>query len=92
MNEGRPGGRSLSIRQLERLFRRYLHVSPAKYYKNARLDLARGLVQETNLPAKEIAAACGFSISGQFCKNYSQRFCQSPHNRRRSNAHMKPAT
>jgi len=71
---------NLSPRQLERLFNRYLGVSPAKHYKNIRLDLGRSRVFGTDLTLGEIAVACGFQSTTRFTKNYRDRFGEAPFN------------
>ncbi|MEM7301140.1 MAG: helix-turn-helix domain-containing protein [Pseudomonadota bacterium] len=64
----------LSQRQLERLFRSHTGVSPVRYYLDVRLDRARGLVTQTELPIVDIAVACGFTSSAQFSRAYKKRF------------------
>ena len=64
----------LSQRQLERLFRTYTGVSPVRYYVDVRLDRARGLVTQTELPIVDVAAACGFGSAVQFTRTYKHRF------------------
>lgn len=67
-----------SQRQLERIFRSHTGVSPVRYYIDVRLDRARGLVTQTELPIVEVAAACGFGSRGQFTRSYKYRFGLSP--------------
>ena len=64
----------LSQRQLERLFRIHTGVSPIRYYVDVRLDRARGLVTQTELPIVAVAAACGFGNAVQFTRTYKKRF------------------
>ena len=64
----------LSQRQLERLFRVHTGVSPIRYYVDVRLDRARGLVTQTELPIVAVAAACGFANAVQFTRMYKKRF------------------
>ena len=68
----------LSQRQLERLFREHTGVSPVRYYIDVRLDRARGLVTQTELPIVEVAAACGFGSAVQFTRTYKRRFGLAP--------------
>ena len=68
-----------STRQLERLFKRFLGITPSRYYKDIRLDLGRSLIHETELSVMEIAFACGYASSTQFSKGYKARFGESPH-------------
>lgn len=67
-----------SRRQIERLFCKYLNCPPMVYYRNLRLDRARGLLLETGLKYTEIAVACGFKSYGAFTRAYHDRFGQSP--------------
>ncbi len=69
---------ALSQRQLERLFQQHSGITPVRYYLDVRLDRARGLVTQTELPIVDIAVACGFSGSAQFSKAYRRRFANTP--------------
>ena len=69
---------NVSQRQLNRLFERYLKKAPAKYYRDIRLDRARGLVTQTALALSEIAFACGFSSQAYFSRAYKSRFGLPP--------------
>ncbi len=68
----------ISTRQLERLFRRYLGVSPKTYMMTLRLERARTLLQQTPMRAIDVATACGFSTQSLFSKRYKQHFGKSP--------------
>ncbi len=68
----------VSHRQLDRLFARYVSKSPAIYYRDIRLDRARGLVTQTDLPMSEIAIASGFASQVHFSRAYRERFGLSP--------------
>lgn len=68
----------LSQRQLDRLFQRYVGKSPVIYYRNIRLDRARGLVTQTSLLISEIALASGFSSAVHFGRAYKERFGLTP--------------
>lgn len=70
----------ISKRQIERLFKRYMGVSPSRYYKSMRLDVGRSLLSETNMPVTEIAMACGFGSASSFSKSFKERFDQNPVN------------
>jgi len=73
----------LSRRQLERLFRRYLVTSPARYYLRLRLERARLLLSQTTMPVTEIAFACGFTSASHFSKCYRDMFGRTPRDERR---------
>ena len=72
------GGVGLSQRQLERLFATYVGASPVQYYRDIRLDRARGLVTQTELPLYQIAVACGFASPEHFSRAYRERFGLAP--------------
>lgn len=74
----------LSRRQLERLFRRYLNTSPARYYLRLRLERARLLLTQTTMPVTEIAFACGFTSASHFSKCYRDMFGRTPRDQRRT--------
>jgi AraC family transcriptional regulator, glycine betaine-responsive activator len=67
-----------SRRQLERNFKKYLRCPPMVFYRNLRLDRARGLLLETDLKYTEISVACGFKSFGSFSRTYRDRFGQTP--------------
>ncbi len=67
-----------SQRQLERLFHIHTGVSPLRYYIDVRLDRARGLLTQTDLPVCEVAAACGFNSPVHFSRTYKARFGITP--------------
>ena len=73
----------LSRRQIERLFDAHLAESPAAVYRNIRLDRARALLAETDLPVADIAAATGFSSSDLLSRHMKARFGETPQGLRR---------
>lgn len=68
----------LSHRQLDRLFAQCVRKTPALYYRDIRLDRARGLVTQTDLSMSEIAFASGFSSQVHFSRAYKERFGLPP--------------
>ncbi len=68
----------LSLRQMERLFADHLKASPARFYLNLRLQRARQLVLQTNMPLIQIAVSTGFVSAGHFTKCYRGLFGQAP--------------
>jgi transcriptional regulator GlxA family with amidase domain len=89
---GRAG---LSTRQLERLFRKYLSRSPARYYLELRLHKARLLLLQTNMSVIDVALACGFVSASHFSKCYRDFFGRTPRKERNvpacSDARLIPA-
>lgn len=73
---------SLSTRQLERLFRKYLNRSPARYYLELRLNRARLLLLQTNMSVIDVALACGFVSASHFSKCYRDFFGKTPRRER----------
>jgi transcriptional regulator GlxA family with amidase domain len=73
----------VSRRQLERLFKRYLNIVPARYYLNLRLKRARQCLLQTDLSITEVALACGFVSAPHFSKRYRELFGRSPRDERR---------
>ncbi len=72
----------LSSRQLERLFRKYLGRSPARYYVELRLNRARLLLLQTNMSVIDVALACGFVSASHFSKCYRDYFGKTPRHER----------
>lgn len=68
----------LSHRHFNRIFRAHVGKTPSQYYRDVRLDRARGLVTQTDLTFSEIAAASGFSSQVYFSRSYRERFGLSP--------------
>lgn len=73
----------LSTRQLERLFRKYLHCTPTRYYLELRLNRARLLLLQTSLSVLSVAVACGFVSASHFSKCYREHFHRTPREERR---------
>ncbi|MEM1427878.1 MAG: GlxA family transcriptional regulator [Pseudomonadota bacterium] len=68
----------VSQRHLDRLFARYVNKTPVLYYRDIRLDRARGLVTQTGLSMTEVAYASGFTSQAQFSRAYKKRFGLPP--------------
>lgn len=68
----------VSVRQLERLFAKYLGHSPNRHYLMIRLRHARHLLQQTGMPILSVALACGFVSASHFTKSYNEFFGRTP--------------
>lgn len=68
----------ISRRQLERLFRRHLGRTPAQYYLETRLERARHLLYQTDMPIMSVACATGFVSASHFTTCYRQMFGKTP--------------
>lgn len=73
-----------STRSLEVLFRSTVKASPAAYYLSLRLQAARRLVADTNLPMTDIAVRTGFSSVAALSRAFRRRFGQPPTAARRA--------
>lgn len=69
---------NVSSRQLERLFRKYFDQSPARYYKDLRLQRALDLLLRTELSLIDISITCGFGSASSFSKNFQKKYSISP--------------
>ena len=74
----------ISKHQLERLFRRYLNVTPARYYLTLRLEAAREMLEKSTLKIIDVAIACGFKSAGHFSSRYYSSFGVTPRDSRNS--------
>lgn len=59
-------------------FRRVTGTSPGQYRMQLRLERARNLLLDTDLPIVQIAANCGFSDPFYFSRCFSRHFSVSP--------------
>ncbi len=74
----------LSVRQVERLFLRHLTMTPGRYYMRLRLERARELLRQTNMPILDVAIATGFTSHSYFAQSYRQQFGRPPSEERRT--------
>ena len=68
----------VSVRQLERLFRRHLGRTPAQFYLETRLERARHLLFQTDMAIMSVACATGFVSASHFTTCYRQMFGKTP--------------
>jgi LacI family transcriptional regulator len=76
----------VSRRGLERRFLDQLQRTPAGELRRCRLDRARQLLAETNLPVSQVAEKAGFGSQAYFASVFRARFSQSPRQFRRAAA------
>lgn len=69
----------ISVRQLERIFRKYLRSSPKQFYTELRLSRAHALLAQTRLSVIEVAIASGFTSPSHFSKCFRAKFQVSRH-------------
>lgn len=70
---------SLSRRQIERLFARYLNITPVRYMNDLRLARGRSLLAETDMKVTEVAVACGYASTSHFSKSFRKKYGTSPY-------------
>ena len=73
---------SISRRQLERLFKRYLNTMPARHYLQIRLNRAHHLLQTSNKSIVQIGLICGFSSGPHFSSAYKAFYQTTPRQER----------
>lgn len=69
----------LSRRQIERLFNRYLGITPVRYMNDLRLQRGRALLAETDMNVTEVAIACGYASTSHFSKSFRVKYGVSPY-------------
>ncbi|MBT3558794.1 MAG: GlxA family transcriptional regulator [Rhodospirillales bacterium] len=72
----------LSVRQVERLFIKYLNTTPARYYMDLRLKRAQMLLSQTAMSILDVSVACGFVSASHFSKSYREKFDHPPRQER----------
>jgi AraC family transcriptional regulator of adaptative response / DNA-3-methyladenine glycosylase II len=70
-------------RQLRRLFRKHLDASPAQAARTARVQRAKRLLDETDLPMIEIAGRAGFRSLRRFNAVFAEIYRRAPSEIRR---------
>lgn len=68
----------LSISALERRFKKYLNITPKQFISQVRLEHARKLLIETNLPISDVAHQSGFSDNSYFSRQFMAYFDELP--------------
>jgi transcriptional regulator GlxA family with amidase domain len=69
---------SVSRRTFSRVFSRYANVTPAVFVEQVRVDHARKMLEDTDVPLKTIAFNCGFHNSTQMRMIFSRRLNTTP--------------
>ncbi|WP_342074951.1 GlxA family transcriptional regulator [Yoonia sp. SS1-5] len=69
----------VSVRQIERIFRKYIGHSPGRHYKRLRLDQAKNLLSTTDMSIIQVALATGFTSSSHFSKVFRSEFGETPY-------------
>lgn len=69
---------NLSNRQIERLFRQHLNITPIQYYLVCRLNKARQLLDQTSASIIDIALQTGFVSASHFSQRFRMHFGLTP--------------
>ena len=69
---------NVSLRELERLFRRWMDVTPGRYYRQIRLAKARTMLLHSTSSVTDVAFNCGFSSVASFSRSYKANFGHAP--------------
>ena len=75
----------ISTRQLERLFKKYMQITPTRHYLNLRIAKARYLLRQTSMSILSVALACGFISASHFSKCYRETYGCTPRAERETN-------
>lgn len=75
---------NVTPRTLSRRFVSATGMTPIHYLSKHRLNIARRLLQSTDLQIQQIAEQAGFASSTVFCRNFKQTFAQTPREYRQS--------
>jgi len=73
----------VSSRQLSRLFKDYLNVSPGQFYLDLRLDRAHQMLIHSQMSVISIAFACGFQSQSHFSRVYREKYGFPPRQARK---------
>lgn len=79
-----------SPRQLTRLFREHLGVSPQRHYLALRLDHAQRILTESRASVTQAAIAAGFDHLPHFSRTYKARFGEPPQETARRSTRSAP--
>lgn len=69
---------AMSPRHFARVFAQEAGVPPAEFVQRARIDIARGLLEGTQLPLKTVAYRCGFAGAARLRRVFTQRLGITP--------------
>jgi transcriptional regulator GlxA family with amidase domain len=73
---------AMSVRNFTRVFQSETGVTPADYVEAARLDAARRLLEDTDIPLQRVASRCGFGNADTMRRAFLRRIGTGPHDYR----------
>jgi transcriptional regulator GlxA family with amidase domain len=68
----------VSRRTFSRAFAKHAHVTPSVFVEQLRIDFARKLLEETDVPLKTVAFRCGFHNATQMRMIFSRQLSTTP--------------
>ncbi|MFT4927131.1 MAG: AraC-like DNA-binding protein [Phenylobacterium sp.] len=68
----------LSVSALERRFKKHMNKTPKQFINEVRLENARRMLIETDLPIALVGSECGFADHSYFCRKFAQLFDAVP--------------
>lgn len=68
----------VSVRSLNRLFRKELNVTPAEFVQRVRIDRARQDLLDTNASIKRVATQCGFGTLRRMDRAFARTISATP--------------
>ncbi len=68
----------VSRRTFSRAFAKHAHVTPSVFVDQVRIDFARKLLEETDVPLKTVAFRCGFHTATQMRMIFSRHLSTTP--------------
>jgi transcriptional regulator GlxA family with amidase domain len=76
--EGIADAVGVSRRTFSRAFAKHAHVTPSVFVEQVRIDFARKLLEETDVPLKTVAFRCGFHNATQMRMIFSRQLNTTP--------------
>ena len=70
----------LSQSQFKKLFKQQLDITPKAYLASLRMQMARGLIINTDMPIAMIAEKCGYQNCSAFIRRFSLFYYDTPQN------------
>lgn len=63
---------------LSKIFKEYANISPGKYLRDCRMNMAKKLLRDTSLPVKDVAEKVGYADHVHFSKSFKNTTGLSP--------------
>lgn len=68
----------MSIRSLERIFKKYFFLSPSDYLREVRLHTAHDLLLKQSVSIHEVADKVGYEHVSNFCRDFKKKYGFTP--------------